>query len=87
MGHEAATDNPYTRGIAEFVSGLRYETIPPEVRTRVKLLMLDSLGARSTALTSSGRASCRRGSRAVDTTRTCPVWGTTYGFRRRTPRW
>ena len=29
MSHEAGTENPYTRGIAEFVSGLRYETIPP----------------------------------------------------------
>ena len=28
MAHEASTDNPYTRGIAEFVSGLRYEAIP-----------------------------------------------------------
>ena len=32
------------RGIAEFVSKLRYEDIPADVRTRIKLLMLDSLG-------------------------------------------
>ena len=44
MSHEATTDNPYTRGIAEFVSGLRYEAIPPEVLARIKLLMLDALG-------------------------------------------
>ena len=44
MSHEATTDNPYTRGIAEFVSGLSYEAIPEEVRHRIKLLMLDSLG-------------------------------------------
>jgi hypothetical protein len=28
MAHEAAADNRYTRGIAEFVSLLRYEDIP-----------------------------------------------------------
>ena len=44
MSHEAATDNPYTRGIAQFVSGLKYDAIPAEVRSRIKLLMLDSLG-------------------------------------------
>ena len=41
---QASTDNRQTRGLAEFVSGLRYERIPEEVRTRLKLLMLGSLG-------------------------------------------
>ena len=36
--------NPYTRGIADFVSALRYESIPREVRERAKLLMLDAFG-------------------------------------------
>ncbi|MCE9641871.1 MAG: MmgE/PrpD family protein, partial [Betaproteobacteria bacterium] len=44
MSHEASDDNQYTRGIAEFVSTLRYEDIPANVLTRIKLLMLDSLG-------------------------------------------
>lgn len=39
-----STGNPYTRGIAEFVAGLRYERIPAEVLERLKLLVLDSLG-------------------------------------------
>src|SRR5690242_15126997 len=43
-GAETAGDNPYTQGMAAFVSGLRYEQIPTEVIDRVKLLMLDSLG-------------------------------------------
>ena len=43
MAH-ARADNRYTRGLAEFVSGLRYERIPEEVRARLKLLMLNSLG-------------------------------------------
>ena len=41
---EASQDNPHTRGIARFVSGLKYVAVPPEVRERIKLLMLDSLG-------------------------------------------
>ena len=28
MSHEATTDNPYTRGIAEFVSGLNTMRFP-----------------------------------------------------------
>jgi aconitate decarboxylase len=43
MEHKA-DDNRYTRGMAEFIANLRYENIPAEVRQRVKLLMLDSLG-------------------------------------------
>ncbi len=37
-------NNVHTRAIAEFVSGLTYEQIPAEVRERIKLLILDSLG-------------------------------------------
>lgn len=76
MGHEATTDNPYTRGIAEFVSGLRYEAIPEEVRHRIKLLMLDSLGC---ALYGADLEWCRIVQDVlskVDTTRECVVWGT-----------
>jgi aconitate decarboxylase len=44
--HEAADvhGNPYTAGLAQFVSGLQYEDIPDQVLERIKLLMLDSLG-------------------------------------------
>ena len=41
---ETPADNPYTQGMAAFVSGLRYEQIPGEVIDRIKLLMLDSFG-------------------------------------------
>src|SRR3982074_285861 len=41
---ETTADNPYTQGMAAFVSGLRYEQIPKEVIDRIKLLMLDSFG-------------------------------------------
>jgi aconitate decarboxylase len=75
MAH-ARADNRYTRGLAEFVSGLRYEQIPAEVRTRLKLLMLDSLGC---ALFGTGLEWCRvlrRTLSAVDTSRGATLWGT-----------
>ena len=43
MAH-SSMGNAYTRSVADFVSGVRFEAIPEEVRTRLKLLMLDSLG-------------------------------------------
>jgi aconitate decarboxylase len=76
MGYEATTDNPCTRGIAEFVSGLRFEAIPEEVRHRIKLLMLDSLGC---ALYGADLEWCRILQDClakVDATRECVVWGT-----------
>ena len=76
MSHESTTDNPYTRAIAEFVSGLTYEAIPENVRHRVKLLMLDSLGC---ALYGADLEWCRMiqdSLGSVDTTRECVVWGT-----------
>src|SRR5262245_24870766 len=74
--HESSSDNPYTRAIAQFVSGLQYEAIPENVRHRVKLLMLDSLGV---ALYGADLQWCRiiqDSLSAVDTTRECVVWGT-----------
>src|SRR5262245_2332261 len=74
--HEATSYNPYTRGIADFVSGLKYEAIPPEVLSRIKLLMLDSLGC---ALYGADLQWCRILQDAlgrVDATRECAVWGT-----------
>jgi 2-methylcitrate dehydratase PrpD len=76
MTHEAASDNPYTRGMAEFVSGLRYEAIPDEVKSRIKLLMLDSLGC---ALYGADLQWCRilqETLASLDATRACSVWGT-----------
>src|SRR3984957_1042361 len=70
------TTNVHTRKIAEFVSGLTYEQIPSEVRERIKLLMLDSLGC---AIYGADLEWCRilRGTlEALDTTRTTSIWGT-----------
>jgi aconitate decarboxylase len=44
MSDHGKVDNVHTRRIAEFVSGLTYDAIPLEVRERIKLLILDSLG-------------------------------------------
>jgi 2-methylcitrate dehydratase PrpD len=76
MSHEASQDNPYTRGIAEFVSSLKYDAIPEEVRHRLKLLMLDAIGC---ALYGADLEWCRilqDSLSKVDSTRECAVWGT-----------
>jgi len=68
--------NTYTRGVAEFVSGLRYEAIPREVRERAKLLILDSLGC---ALYGAHLPWCRilqRTLKKLDSSTACGVWGT-----------
>ena len=72
----AATDNRYTRGIAEFVSGLSYDAIPREVRERAKLLILDALGC---ALYGAHLRWCRilqRTLTKLDRSTACGVWGT-----------
>jgi len=66
----------YTRGIAGFVSGLRYGAIPPEVRERIKLLILDALGC---ALYGAHLEWCRilRDTLGrIDKDASCSVWGT-----------
>jgi 2-methylcitrate dehydratase PrpD len=76
MSHEATTENRYTRGIAEFVSGLRYEAIPAEVLERIKLLMLDSLGCAIYGADLEWSRILQRRLGELDTTRACGVWGT-----------
>jgi aconitate decarboxylase len=76
MNAHAASTNPHTRKIAEFVSGLSYAQIPAAVRERIKLLILDSLGC---AIYGANLEWCRilRGTlEALDATRTTSIWGT-----------
>ncbi len=76
MAAHAGADNVHTRKMAEFVSGLTYEQIPAEVRERIKLLILDSLGC---AIYGANLEWCRilRGTlEALDATRTTSIWGT-----------
>ena len=74
--HESSNDNRYTRGIAEFVSNLRYEDIPSTVLTRIKLLMLDSLGCALYGADLEWTRIMQKRLGELDTTRACSVWGT-----------
>jgi len=74
--HEATNDNRYTRGIAEFVSGLRFEAIPPEVLARIKLLMLDSLGCAIYGADLEWSRILQSTLGKLDTANACAVWGT-----------
>jgi len=76
MAHESTTDNPYTRGIAEFVANLTYEAIPEDVRRRLKLLMLDSLGCALYGADLEWSRILQDKLSVIDTTRSCAIWGT-----------
>jgi 2-methylcitrate dehydratase PrpD len=73
---EADLDNPYTRKIADFVSGIQYENIPDEVRTRIKLLILDSLGCGLYGADLPWSEILMKTLSAGDTSDTVGVWGT-----------
>ena len=72
---EAGGDNPYTRGMAEFVSQLRYDRVPGEVVERIKLLILDSLGCALYGVDLEWSRILMRTLQQIDTTTTCGVWG------------
>ena len=68
--------NVHTRKIAEFVSGLSFEQIPAEVRERIKLLILDSLGCAIYGANLEWCRILRATLDALDATRTTSIWGT-----------
>jgi aconitate decarboxylase len=70
-------DNRYTRGIAGFVSGLQYESIPREVVQRIKLLMLDSIGCALYGARLPWSKILQETLGAIDTSTGSAVWGTT----------
>src|SRR5262245_62202140 len=76
MAEHPRTDNVHTRRIAEFVAGLRYERIPQEVRERIKLLILDSLGCAIYGARLEWCRILRAMLEGLDATRTTSVWGT-----------
>ena len=78
MSHEASSENPYTRGIAEFVSGLRYEAIPAGVISRIKLLMLDALGCAIYGADLEWSKILHKTLTGLDTSNSCTVWGTKH---------
>jgi len=72
----AKEPNPYTARMAEFVAGLTFEAIPPDVIARIKLLILDALGcALYGARLEWSRILCDT-LVDLDTTSACGVWGT-----------
>ena len=75
MGHPAG-DSRYTRGVAAFVSALRFEQIPSEVVERIKLLILDSLGCALYSADLEWSQILMRTLAQVDSTPACSVWGT-----------
>lgn len=76
MSHEASGDNPETSGVARFVAGLRFEDIPGEVRQRIKLLILDSLGCAIFGTELEWSRILMTTLAGVDTSSGCGVWGT-----------
>src|ERR1700728_5222571 len=73
---DAPANNVHTRAIAQFVSGLTYEQIPAEVRERIKLLILDSLGCAIYGANLEWCRILRETLEALDATRTTSIWGT-----------
>lgn len=76
MDHNIATTNHYTRGIADFVSSLRYEDIPAEVIDRIKLLILDSLGCAVFGAELPWSRILMETLAETDGSGACTVWGT-----------
>ena len=73
----------HTRRIAEFVSGLTYDAIPPEVRARIKLLILDAIGCGIYGASQPWCTILQTTLGELDGTRTTSVWGT--GLRLSSP--
>lgn len=74
-GHEPS-DNPHSRAIAGFIANFRYDQLPSDVRDRLKLLMLDSLGC---AIYGAALPWCRilrETLASVDRTEGTSIWGT-----------
>src|SRR5215468_1443681 len=76
MAGHAAAGYVHTRRIAAFVSGLTYERIPAEVRERIKLLVLDSLGCAIYGADLEWCRIVRETCAQMDATRTISGWGT-----------
>ncbi len=68
---------PYSERIAGFVAGLRYEDVPDEVRHRLKVLVLDSLGCALYGAGLEWSRILRTTLAAVDGPGRARVWGST----------
>src|SRR5580704_2963406 len=82
-GQQPQASKSHTRAIAQFVSGLTYDAIPPPVRARLMLLILDAIGC---GIYGAGQPWCtilQSTLGELDATRTTSVWGT--GLRLSSP--
>ncbi len=76
MTAEQGDNNPHTRGLAQFISGLRYEAIPAEVVARAKLLILDGFGCGLFGSQPEHSRILIDTLVKLDQSTTCGVWGT-----------
>lgn len=76
MSEHVKADNPHTRAIADFVSGLTYDAIPEEVRERCKLLILDSLGCALYGADLPWTRILQETLTSLDSSKGAAVWGT-----------
>ena len=75
MSQDRAGDNTFTSGIANFVAGLRYGDIPGEVKERIKLLILDSLGCAIFGTHLAWSRILIETLAKLDSTAGCRIWG------------
>ena len=68
--------NPFTSGIARFVAALDFDDIPPEVISRIKLLILDALGCAVFGARLEWSRILVETLAGMDSTPGCAVWGT-----------
>ncbi len=76
MNAQPKIANSQTRAIAEFVAGLRYEQIPAEVISRLKLLILDALGCAIYGTALQWSRILIDTLTGLDASKSCGVWGT-----------
>ena len=78
MAAHESVDNQYTRGMAEFVSNLTFEKIPDEVRQRIKLMILDSLGCGIFSANLPWTIILRETLQSIDASTDCGLWGSNH---------
>ncbi|MDH3239451.1 MAG: MmgE/PrpD family protein [Alphaproteobacteria bacterium] len=76
MSGPTSPDNPHTSALARFVATVRFDDIPAEVRARLKLLILDSLGCAIYGVNLPWSRILIETLSEVDSDRSVGVWGT-----------
>ncbi len=76
MSGQTNFNNPYTRGLAEFVAELGFDNIPSDVKDRIKLLILDSLGCALYGAKVQWTEILLRTLSEIDASKDVGVWGT-----------